>query len=150
MARKPYKLPQKKALRTRADTLWSYAIREDWAWECAVCGDTFNLQAHHLIEKSRCNALRYEMRNGICLCATHHTYDSVCSPHAGPIGFTLFLQRNHPHIVEWVEENNHQRPTESVSQGWYLGKMIELQPFVPPEHFTRIVGVNLAAHLEAM
>ena len=50
---------------------------------------------------------RFDYNNGIPLCPKHHTkYGAGLSPHShGSILFYLFLQKHHPDIIKWVQEN---------------------------------------------
>ena len=145
-----YKLPKKSRLRDIADSIWSKAVKNDWANKCAVCNRKDSLESHHLIRKSSVNSHRYTLRNGICLCSTHHMFDHKCSPHAGDIGFSAWLVQHHPAIITWCEEHKSDKTTESVNQHWYIEKMLELREYVEPEYWTKICGVRLATHLESM
>lgn len=92
----------------RDDTLqlWSKVIRQ--VGRCEICGARFDLQAHHLLEKSVFQHLRYDLSNGICLCGSHHQFDRELSAHnnsASIEAFRLWLQRNRPGQYQWWDDN---------------------------------------------
>ena len=79
------KKPTIKTLRNKADRLWSLAIRErDGA--CRRCGTTERLQAAHVISR-RYKAIRWDLRNGICLCMGCHHWN-----HHNPVEFDWWVQ----------------------------------------------------------
>ena len=83
---------------------WSREVRERG---CVINDDcSRKMDAHHLIPKNIIK-FRSNRRNGICLCAKHHCkYGFGLSPHShGSILFFLWLQKNRPDILKWVEEN---------------------------------------------
>lgn len=70
-------------------------------WHCKG-----NLEAHHLI--SRSNILtRHKLINSILLCSHHHKFSVACSPHKGPIGFSIWLKKNRPEQFDFVEKNKY-------------------------------------------
>ena len=151
--KKPNKPPvKKKQLRARADTLWSLAVRHDWANKCAVCGRRAK-DAHHLISR-RYEATRYELRNGLALCAACHTFDGnpagkgSPSAHGNSRAFAKWLDRTHPAIAEWVDENTGAKFNGTVNE-WYLCDVIRrLKEYVPEKDYERIVKVTLIRWLE--
>lgn len=68
---KKAKLPSLKALKKKADILWSKIIHQTWNETCAVCGSTDMLQAHHFRSR-RFWGTRFDTSNGILLCAKCH------------------------------------------------------------------------------
>ena len=78
-------VPAKGRLKEIAAQLWSLAVRADWANKCAVCGYG-KTEAHHLIPRQH-EATRYNIRNGIALCASHHQFDKDVSPHQNAAGW---------------------------------------------------------------
>ena len=71
---------------------------------CIVCGTTENLNAHHLISRSNV-MLRNHPENCAMLCVNHHLYDNKISAHQAPLGFIRFLEKEHPEMIEFMEEN---------------------------------------------
>jgi len=71
---------------------------------CIVCGTTENLNAHHLISRSNV-MLRNHPENCAMLCVNHHLYDNKISAHQAPLGFIRFLEKNHPEMIAFMEEN---------------------------------------------
>ena len=94
---------------TKADKLWSICIHLKHAHTCAVDKDcSGNLEAHHLITRSHRNT-RHEITNGILLCSLHHKYSTELSPHAGPVGFGVWMEKNRPEQWDWVICNRWRR-----------------------------------------
>ena len=73
---------------------------------CVVCGKTERLSAHHLIPKNIIK-FRSDINNGIVLCGSHHSgWGFGLSPHShGAVLFFLWMQKNRPEILKWVEEH---------------------------------------------
>lgn len=91
------------ALGKKADTLWSIVIRQ--AGACEYCGKTENLNAHHIFGRNN-KSVRWEVSNGICLCAGCHTFSSVFSAHKNPYLFSKWLEE-----YKWMD---------------YMGKLTQL------------------------
>jgi hypothetical protein len=68
--KKPKKQPSKKTLERKADRLWSKLVcRKGY---CEWCGKSDGkLDAHHIMGRARKN-LRWDLRNGVCLCFRCH------------------------------------------------------------------------------
>lgn len=69
------KAPSKKQLKAKADTLMSLFVRSRGYCELQMskgCTPRSNLQHHHVVEKARCNALRYDHLNALCVCSACH------------------------------------------------------------------------------
>ena len=82
----------KKGLKKKADKLWSQIIRAKG--KCEVCGETRYLNPHHVIGK-RNHAVRFDLRNGACLCSGCHTF-RVKSAHNDPQWFMEWFQSRRP------------------------------------------------------
>jgi len=139
-------VPAKGRLKDFADRLWSRAVRDDWNNHCAICGST-KVDAHHMVPRQH-EATRYDLRNGIALCATHHQFSKDLSPHMNAAGFWSWLHTTYPNFAEWYMTNR--RPTfdGKKNSDYYIGVIRRLQPYVEPEEFVSIVGVRFAAWLE--
>ena len=151
---KQRKLPKKNVLRNKADQLWSYAVKDDWSWRCAVCREQAidKLNSHHLIPKSRSSAHRYTLQNGICLCQSHHLFDPYCSPHSdgGEIGWVEWLREHHPQLITFVMDHQHDTlSTSSVSQGWYFDQICRLSDHVDSIVAEEICGPRLIERIHA-
>ena len=53
----------------KLDSQWSLKVKN--TKKCALCNRTKYLQAHHMISKGF-RPLRFDIKNGICLCYYHH------------------------------------------------------------------------------
>ena len=88
----------KKSLKAKADKLWSEIIRS--IGFCEICGKNQNLNAHHVV--GRINyALRWDLKNGICLCAGCHTFNRT-SAHNNPLAFVEFFKSIRPDDYEYL------------------------------------------------
>jgi len=65
---------QESSYQKKADAIWSEVIKIRDGYRCVLCGKTENLNSHHIIHKSRGKAVRYEILNGVCLCAGCHNF----------------------------------------------------------------------------
>jgi hypothetical protein len=74
------------------DKNWSYTVKELAGNKCEYCGKTEHLNSHHIFSRSN-HLLRWDVTNGICLCAGHHVLKSDFSAHKTPADF-----------VEWIKE----------------------------------------------
>lgn len=79
-----------KKLRDKADDLWSEAVKVNYNKRCAYCGTSENLNSHHIFTRSRMGT-RWNIDNGICLCANHHTFSQQFSAHGTPAKFNEWL-----------------------------------------------------------
>jgi len=143
-------IPAKKRLREIADRLWSCAVRNDWANRCAVCG-LRRCEAHHLIPRHN-QATRYELRNGIALCAKHHQFNKDVSPHQNAAGWMQWLRDHHPTIEQWytatVESGDHCRFSGTTNEPYYISVIRELRQYVDIGDFERIAGLRFSRWLE--
>lgn len=101
-------------LKRNVDKLWGKVIRA--RGYCSVCGETSQLQAHHLIARTR-HRYRYDPRNGICLCFKHHQLDNNISPHASmssALNFVAFLKKNNPQQYRYFMENREDKRPVAV------------------------------------
>lgn len=76
------KLPPK-LRHSNVDPLWSKAVKDRDGWKCQLCGKDCgkiggHAHAHHIMRKQS-TAMRYNLENGICLCAGCHKF-GVHSP----------------------------------------------------------------------
>jgi len=77
-------------LKTTADKLWSKIVRQGGV--CAICGSQKHLNAHHIISR-RFTPLRWDLKNGVCLCVRCHKF-SIRAVHNNPLT-----------IIDWFKDN---------------------------------------------
>jgi len=83
------KLPSKTTVRNRMDAKWSKIVRS--VGFCEYCkASNAQLHAHHIIGIRNLDT-RWNLKNGICLCANHHTVSSTFSAHETPEKFREWL-----------------------------------------------------------
>ena len=82
---KSMRKPNIKALNKKLDIEWSKAVKERAGYKCEVCGATSVLNSHHVIGRVN-KALRWDLRNGVCLCVKHHEF-GMQSAHQDPQWF---------------------------------------------------------------
>lgn len=78
----------KTTLRKKLDKAWSLVILS--RGKCEVCGSQQSLNPHH-IEGRRNLRLRWEPRNGVCLCSGCHVF-RIQSAHQSPEWFHYWLE----------------------------------------------------------
>lgn len=76
----------------KLDIAWSEAVKIKAGHKCEVCGKEDGLNSHHIVGR-RNRTVRWDTRNGVCLCVSHHKF-GVQSAHEDPLWFR-----------EWLEEN---------------------------------------------
>lgn len=84
--------PSKKTLTKKLDTAWSKAVKKRAGFKCEVCGKTESLNSHHVVGR-RNRRLRWELFNGVCLCAGCHTF-KLKSAHQNPEWFHFWMEEN--------------------------------------------------------
>jgi hypothetical protein len=94
---KKIKKPNRKKLIFEADKLWASIVKERDG-KCIYCGSTRNLNAHHIFTKARHGNLRWEVSNGVTLCAGCHTF----GVHINPAPYML-------EIIEYVGNDTMER-----------------------------------------
>jgi len=80
------KVIQKRSL----DAIWAQIIKKRAGFKCEYCGKTEHLHAHHIFSRSR-HSTRWDISNGICLCAGHHFLCNF-SAHKAPLLFGEWLK----------------------------------------------------------
>ena len=102
-------------IRRRLLLLWSQAVRSRTGYTCEVCGlkrgdmvdgKAIKLDAHHILSKLIKNSpLKYDIRNGVCLCSAHHKFgwDSF---HKNPLRTIRWLQTNRPLDYQYILDND--------------------------------------------
>ena len=99
--------------------LWSEAVRERDGFSCAYCGvkkgdvNKFNpenkvkIDAHHALQKYIKDCpLKFEIKNGISLCPSHHKFNGETSAHKSPIVFYEWFRLTHPERHNFILNNS--------------------------------------------
>ena len=115
---KKRKPTERQKLSDTCDKLWSEIVKKHWDNKCAICGATDNLNSHHIITRSEKN-LRWDVRNGICLCALHHTLSAKLSAHKTPQAFNDWLYSNYTEIVEHLIVEGQAKPKKQDMKAVY-------------------------------
>jgi hypothetical protein len=81
-------------LSKKLDEAWSLAVKKKAGYKCEVCGigESGHLNSHHIVGR-RNRMVRWDIRDGVCLCVKHHRF-GIESAHEDPLWFR-----------EWLEEN---------------------------------------------
>ena len=82
----------RKGLVKKLDKAWSEAVKKQAKNKCEVCGNRESLNSHHIVGR-RNRRLRWELYNGVCLCAGCHTF-KLQSAHQNPEWFHFWLEEN--------------------------------------------------------
>ena len=144
-------VPAKGRLRDMADHLWSTAVHDDWANKCAVCGRGGAVDAHHLFPR-QWTATRYELRNGIALCALHHKFDAATSPHMNAMGWVKWLGAHHRELSAWytdMEQSEDYKQFDGTKTAlFYCDIITDLRQYVMDDDYRKICGVKFSAWLD--
>ena len=104
--RKRKRSPLKK-LQDRLLDIWSRAVKSIAGNQCEICNSGKCLQSHHIIGKSN-RTLKWDVRNGCCLCANCHTLGNL-SAHQDPFFFINWLIENRPADYEYLMVKKNER-----------------------------------------
>ena len=92
---------KKNSLNKLLDTLWSKAVKVLAKERCEYCGSTEYLNSHHVIGR-RNFGVRWNVNNGVCLCAKCHQFSSRFSAHQTPTLFSDWIQKKRG--KEWYSQ----------------------------------------------
>lgn len=119
------KRPKRTRLKGRCDKLWSKVIRI--IGHCEICGSEEFLVAHHLLSR-RFLAYRWELWNGICLCAGCHIFNLECSAHTSYLPFIEWIRMNKPEeYALWEQESKNPILHTTLTIDDYESIYIELE-----------------------
>ena len=99
--------PKKESTKTimaRLYKTWSAVVHARSNDRCEVCGAEGKNDAHHVQPRQICSGLRFDPRNGVCLCPSHHKYGHR-SAHKGMLWFVDWFKNNRPGDYAVVMEN---------------------------------------------
>ena len=96
----------------KQDKLWSSAIRQRDG-HCVICKSTLYLHAHHILPRQN-RELRHDLKNGLCLCASHHKYNYKISAHKNPFVFLNWLKLNRPDQFNYLQEYISNNPIQDI------------------------------------
>jgi hypothetical protein len=82
----------KKRSKKAQDIAWSKEVKVRDGYRCVYCGSTEYLNAHHIFSRNNLTT-RFDLDNGITLCAKHHTFSNEFSAHKTPTEFTYWLEK---------------------------------------------------------
>lgn len=103
------KIIKKSTVKNRLDKKWSLKIRGKGL--CEVCGKTDfegQLHPHHVIGRQDLRT-RWDLRNGVCLCAGHHTMFKE-SAHGNPLWFMAWMSGNRLEDLDYLKEKMKEIP----------------------------------------
>lgn len=92
------------------DKNWSYMVKELAGNKCEYCGATEHLNSHHIFSRSN-HLLRWDLTNGVCICAKHHVFSTEFSAHKTPTEFVEFIKEKRGLV--WYE--NLRKKAKSVA-----------------------------------
>lgn len=79
-----------KTLYNKLDKMWRELIYHYAGYKCEYCGESGRLNAHHIFSRSN-SAVRWELKNGVCVCVSHHVFGNL-SFHKAPA-----------EMIEWIK-----------------------------------------------
>lgn len=106
---KPYKGPslskedrKLRELKRKCFYLWSSAVKNRAGKKCEACSSTKKLNAHHIENFNTNKTLRYDVRNGVCLCPRCHKFGPF-SAHRSFIFMYQLMTTQRPYDVAYLE-----------------------------------------------
>lgn len=85
------KLSIRKKEKKNKDIDWAKSVKERDGFKCVYCGSKDYLNSHHIFSRNNLTT-RFDLDNGITLCAKHHTFSNEFSAHKTPTEFTYWLE----------------------------------------------------------
>ena len=79
-----------KKINDELDKTWAKIVKILAKNCCEYCGVGSPLNSHHIYSRSNLST-RWNVLNGVCLCVSHHTFNSTFSAHKTPTEFTQWL-----------------------------------------------------------
>ena len=110
----------KKATPKHCDNLWSELVKIKAGFGCEYCGNRQYLNSHHIFSRSN-RSTRWDDKNGIALCPSHHTLGNF-SAHKAPLEFAEWLKEKRGEV--WY--NDLRRKAASVYKPDFLKIKLEL------------------------
>lgn len=104
------KLYVRRKYKEESEELWAAEIKVTGV--CEISNRTYDLHAHHILEKSVWPHLSRDLSNGICLNSDYHIMNVEISPHATLASgeeFLRWLEENRPGQYAWYQEHKHDR-----------------------------------------
>lgn len=98
--------PKSTLWKNKSMALWGRVMHQTYKTCLINNGCKGNLEAHHLITRSRV-LTRNDINNGVMLCSLHHKFSTELSAHMAPIQFAEYLRENHPDKIEYVMNNRY-------------------------------------------
>jgi len=77
--------------KTNLDKDWAVKVKERDGFRCVYCNDNKSLNSHHIFSRNNLST-RFDVDNGITLCAKHHIFSNEFSAHKTPVEFTYWLE----------------------------------------------------------
>jgi hypothetical protein len=96
-----------KPLKKRLDALWAKKVKEKEI--CEICGRKKFLNAHHIVGRRSLN-LRWDLRNGCCLCPLCHQFGQN-SVHQNPMKFFLWMRKHRQDDYAYLREKIKEPPS---------------------------------------
>lgn len=108
------KKPKLVTIKRKLFKIWSEKVREKADHICEYCGASVNnpentcnkVDSHHIqSRKIKNNPLKWDIRNGICLCPFHHKFSCNESFHNSPVVTINWLKENIPDKFNYILEH---------------------------------------------
>jgi len=97
------KKKSKKTEQRELDEAWKKNVKERDDYICQICKKKLegrSCHAHHILPK-RTKGMRWDLQNGITLCANHHKL-GIFSAHQNAIWFTFWLKTNKSNQFKYI------------------------------------------------
>jgi hypothetical protein len=127
MIKKTTKTSERKELRKlhrKCKKLWSLVVRKLGNNICSICGTDKLLHAHHIEDSRLCKSLRYDIKNGVCLCARHHKFGKD-SAHKSFVSIYKYLINHRLDDLSYIEF--HRIDDLEFTKFYLMDKIQELQ-----------------------
>lgn len=87
------RIKRRKGIDGKLDKVWSDLVKARAGYRCEYCHvKGKQIHSHHIYSRAN-RSVRWDLTNGIALCASHHVLSSKFSAHQTPVEFTEWLYR---------------------------------------------------------
>lgn len=88
---------------TKEDKEWARRVKERDGNQCVICGRCDQLHSHHIIPRE-IHETKFDINNGITLCAKHHMFNRIISAHNNPLAMFMWMEEFRPLRLQHLKD----------------------------------------------
>lgn len=122
---KAYQKKELRRLRNKCLTLWKRVVKKRAGGRCEACGRKDRLNAAHIESYELNKNLRYDLKNGVALCPTHHKWGKGSFHKSLCFALTFMIDHRKEDLKYLLKVWN--RPEEEQTREYFLNKIQTLE-----------------------